>query len=258
MHLRDEMAWLGRGALDLVAPPHELCAFCGQPAGGRAAGLCRSCETRITWVTPPYCTLCGRPLRLNAAGSHICSECLSDSPFFSRARAVGIHEGLLRQAIHGLKYGGQIRLAVPLAAWMASTVKDNPALRGCSVAVPVPSHPGRLAERGYNHAALLSERLAAGLRIRHEPGALCRTRPTDPQSGLGRAVRRTNVEGVFEAVRPGSFRGERVLLVDDVLTTGSTASECARALLRAGCAEVEVVTLAVAPLERSWKKVPNP
>lgn len=240
---------LGRGLVDLVAPPAEMCLFCGRPA---SSGLCAACNQRIPRVVAPVCPICGRPLRAPAAEGGLCVECLHERPFFTRARAVGVHDGLLRQAIHGLKYGGQVHLADRLAHWMAEVVRADTLLRRSDVVVPVPLHPERWLERGYNHAELLSAALAGELRLQHVPAALRRAKATERQSTLSRAARQGNMRGAFEAAQPGLLAGRSALLVDDVLTTGSTASECARVLLRTGCLQVNVITLTVAPFERSW------
>lgn len=249
--VRRFLSLAGRGVIDLVDPPMEACVFCGRPT---SAGLsaCMACHARIARVIPPFCRLCGRPIRMRIHSSGLCPECLREPPFFIRARAAGVYDGFLRQAVLGLKYGGQMRIAEPLAEWMAREVRADDVLGRCDIVVPVPVHPGRLLERGYNHAELLSGRIAKILKKRHGPAVLRRIRQTERQSELNRRSRLENIRGAFESVNPGEVAGRKALLVDDVLTTGSTASECAKALLRAGSTAVAVVVLAVAPLERGW------
>lgn len=145
-----------------------------------------------------------------------------------------------------------MRIAAPLGEWMACEVRADDVLGRCDVVVPVPVHPERLLERGYNHAELLSEKIAKILGKPHGPSVLRRVRHTERQSGLTRRSRLENIRGAFEAVCPGEVAGRKILLIDDVLTTGSTASECARVLLRAGGTSVAVAVLAVAPLDRGW------
>lgn len=248
-HIAEFVSLLGRGMLDLLAPPREPCLFCGRPAAG---GVCAECDRKVPRVVAPFCRVCGRPMREGTAHLGQCLECLGQKPYFVRARAVAVHDGLPRQAIHGLKYGGQVRLAPRLAQWMAEAVRNDPVLRQSRVVVPVPLHPDRWLERGYNHAELLSAALSDVLRLPHEPNVLRRVKATERQSELSREARLRNMRGAFETARPALVAGRMVLLVDDVLTSGSTASECARALLKSGCSRVGVVTLTVAPFERSW------
>lgn len=196
-----------------------------------------------------------------AAPPTVCAECGTKVPVFSRARCAGIYEGTMREAIHALKFGGCRAMAEPLGDLIASAVLVDPGL--CAdVVVPVPLHPLRRRERGFNQSELLARRVARRLALSCDPGCLRRVHPTDAQSRLTRAARETNVRGAF--VCTGGVARRRVLLVDDVLSTGVTASECARALRSMGAAEVSVATVAAAvlaspqPITRNVRFVRDP
>ena len=233
-------------ALDLVFP--ALCPVCVAPLGsGRRDPLCGACWTAIERVAPPVCDVCGLPFHeLRAARDAAvgragrCGECAVAPPAFDWARAGGVYAGALREAIQRLKFARKPALARPLgdllleqwAAW----------LPGLDAVIPVPLARARERERGFNQAALLAERLARGLGTRVESRWLARRHDTAPQTDLDAAERRLNVRGAFLA--SGAVARRDVALVDDVLTTGATASECARVLRGAGARTVGVLTVA--------------
>jgi ComF family protein len=150
----------------------------------------------------------------------------------------------LREALHAFKFQGKRAVARPLGDLLAEAGAGYPSARGAGLVVPVPLYPDRERERGFNQAALLAERLGRLWGVAVAAHALERTVATPAQTGLSAEERRRNVRGVFAAPRPARVAGQRVLLVDDVLTTGATADACARALMRAGAAEVGVLTVA--------------
>jgi ComF family protein len=193
-------------------------------------------------LAAPFCLCCGLPF--DAQGpSHLCGGCLRRPPPYALARAPFLYGGALRDAIHRYKYDRQWTLARPLGRLLCDVLPDlDP--RSFDLVIPVPLHPRRLAERGFDQAVPLARAVARCHRIRLSPRALLRTRPTAPQALLDGGARRRNVHDAFLVARPREINGLRVLLVDDVLTTGATASACARALLRAGAASVGVLTLA--------------
>lgn len=202
-------------------------------------------------VTGPICDKCGKPLRGASAGWRLCRDCTLKPKLFAKARAVALYDGAAKQHVHMLKYQGRAPLAGVLGRLMAEAALSDAGYCDCELVVPVPMHRKKEELRGYNQAYLLAREVGGLLNIR-VVSALVRTRLTDPQSTLGRRGRSRNLRGVFEVPCPADVSGRRVLLVDDVLTTGSTVGECTRALLRAGAREVYVLTYAIGVTEADW------
>lgn len=223
-------------ALDLLFPPR--CQVCELPD---QFPLCEGCWSAFPRVLPPVCQVCGRPLRGPPDLVFTCMPCRHRHHHL-RVRAFGRYEGRLREAVHALKYGGKLALAEPLGRALAEVAAAEGLLAATDLVVPVPLHPRRQAHRGFNQA----EELACSLgRAADKPvvRALVRVRDTPSQTELDERQRRSNVRGAFQPRR--DLRGMRVLLVDDVVTTGSTLRECARVLKAAGAAEVRAVTVAI-------------
>lgn len=219
----------------------RACAACGAilPAGeAPALPLCPACSAAVFRVEAPGCPRCGAP----GGTPDPCPDCREDPPSFDAARAVFEYAGTIPGLILRLKYARAWDLARPLGRLAAAAVVlagEDP-----EVVVPVPLSPARLATRGYNQAWLLARAAARTLGVAARADALRRVRDPGPQGHHGRAERRDRVRGCFEARPDPVLRGRRVLLVDDVLTTGATAGECARALRSAGAARVAVVAVA--------------
>jgi ComF family protein len=238
-------AW-ATAALDLVFP--ALCPVCEATlAERRRDPLCGACWDRIARIAPPCCDRCGLPWRTSIPLATfvptvppVCGACRIEPPGWDWARAGAAYEGVVRDAIHALKFGGKRALARPLAQLIGE--QWPPLARDVVALVPVPLGRPRERERGFNQAALLAERLAHDLGVAVRPRWLKRLRDTQPQSDLGAAERQANVRGAFEA-RP-EVAGHHVVVVDDVLTTGATVAECARALRAAGAARIGVVAVA--------------
>ena len=221
--------------LDALFPPR--CAGCGR-AGSH---FCSTCAGAVKPVPPPWCASCGAPL---LRGDH-CAECRLDPLPLAAVRSGGLMEGPLRRAIHGLKYRGQRAAARSLADLLrppAQALALPPAEAAGLLALPIPLHPSRERERGYNQAALLARPLAAALGVAYESRALRRVAPTASQVGLSRRQRRANLRSAFAA--SPEVQGRPALLVDDVATTGSTLGSAAQACLAAGATRVYAVTLA--------------
>jgi ComF family protein len=181
------------------------------------------------------CQVCSRPLKAEHADT--CGECLKEMPPYAEARCVGPYTGTLREAIHLLKFRQVKRLARPLGELLADL-----AVPSADLVVPVPLSLKGLRERGFNQTLLMARPFAKRRGLPLEGRLLFKKKETPPQTSLSRSARLRNLRGTF-AVR-GALSGERILLVDDVITTGATVSECTKALLRAGASEVCVAALA--------------
>lgn len=221
---------LGQGLIDLLYPPR--CAGCGRVG----ALFCAACQARIEPLPAPACPHCGQP----RPDDELCPECRAAPSHLDAIRATAIFAHPLRDAIHALKYNNAAALAGPLGARMA--VAWQAAGLSADLIMPVPLHRGRLAERGYNQAALLARVLGRTAGVPVDERSLARQRATAHQVGLGRADRQVNVAGAFACQR--GLAGLRVALVDDVCTTGSTLEACAKAVRAAGASSVWAFTLA--------------
>lgn len=240
-----------RAALDLVLPP--LCLNCKAPVAD-PQGLCGTCWGALRLLGPPHCAQCGLPFPHDLGEGMKCAACLSRPPPFAAARAALAYDDASRDLILGFKHADRLE-AVPLfARWMSAAGRD--ALDGADMLIPVPLHWRRLFARRYNQAAELARALAASTGIPVEATLLRRRKRTRSQGEMASARERLrNVAAAFEVAAPDKLKlkGRKVVLVDDVLTTGATATACTKTLLRAGAAAVSIVTLArvVRPLSPS-------
>jgi ComF family protein len=232
--------------LDFLFPP--LCHICHKfiPAAG-PLHICSACHESLKAIDSPLCVVCGIPF-IGAGEDHTCGGCITSQHHVEAARAAVVYEGASRDLIHAFKYRNKTHLRRPLALLTIERLSGFVALRAPDLLIPVPLHRRRLRSRGFNQAVLLGELYSTHWRIPLDRHNLRRTRWTEPQVNLSAGDRRANVRGAFSIRNPDLVRGRRVLLVDDVLTTGSTVEECALVLKSAGAVEVIVVTVARAIL----------
>ena len=234
--------------LHLIFP--SPCRVCGLPLdAARRSLICGRCWGRVRPIAHPFCSRCGRPfaspLIHDGSPGHVCGACRERPPAFVMARAATLYEtgGTIRAAILLFKHGRRVSLARHLGRLMAEAGNGLFDPRQLDLLIPVPLHARRMRERGFNQAALLARELGSAWRLRVGHGLLQRARETEAQRG-GREAREANVKGAFIVAQPDQVHGRSLLLIDDVLTSGATANECALALLMAGATEVGVYTLA--------------
>ncbi len=232
---------LASSFLDIFLPP--VCPLCGKEVRAAGSPLCGAClgELCSKLIKSPICTLCGEPFAAASTGDHVCGRCLSGKPCFSWARSVFAFDGAVREAVHRFKYAGEVTLGPALGRMFRYLEQWPPA--GTHVVMPVPLHKKRLRARGFNQALVLAREVGAMGNAPVEYFNLERTRHTGRQTELTPAEREKNVSGAFALKRPEEVTGKKVLLVDDVFTTGATIRECAKVLKKAG-ADVCALTLA--------------
>jgi ComF family protein len=229
----------GRTVVDGILPPR--CLACGATIDEPDA-LCAACWAPIGFFAPPWCALCGLPFPHPMGDGAVCADCARARSSWDRARAVMRYDKHSRGLVLSLKHGDRTHLATALGRWMRRS--GDEVLVGADLLMPVPLHWTRLFARRYNQAAMLAHAIHAAGGPPVAPDWLIRRRRTPSQGRLGPAARARNVRGAF-ALRGGrSIEGKRVVIVDDVLTTGATVEECARVLRRQGAAFVGVLTLA--------------
>ena len=210
----------------------------------QSVGLSADSWSRIKFIEAPFCDGCGAPFDFDLGAGARCANCLARRPAFDRARAACLYDEASRDLILKLKHADRTDLAVLFARWLARAAADL--IGETDAIVPVPLHRLRLLRRRYNQAAEIARPLAGAVGLPYWPDALARPRNTASQAGKSSSGRRRNVAAAFEVPRRWRARvaGARLLLVDDVLTTGATAEGCARALRAAGAAKVDVVVIA--------------
>jgi len=233
---------LGR-LIDAVLPPR--CIGCGAVVDAQGR-VCAPCFAGLTFIALPLCACCGVPFPVRVPAGTVCAACLAEPPCFAIARAALVYSDGARSLVLGFKHGDRTEGAVAFAPWLARAGAE--VLGDADVLVPVPLHRRRLFARRYNQAAVLALALGRVTGLAVAVDALARRHDTPSQGTLGRAARRANVEHAFAVRRPDAVRDRRVVLVDDVMTSGATADACARVLMHAGAARVGVVTLARAVL----------
>jgi predicted amidophosphoribosyltransferase len=233
--------------VDAIYPPR--CLACAE-ATDAPQGLCPSCWRDTHFIAGPTCGKCGVPLIGAEGGADACESCTRHPPAWDRGAAALVYAGAGRRMVLGLKHGDRLDMVKPLAGWMAAAGRQL--LAEADLIAPVPLHWTRLFRRRYNQSAELGRALARRAERRFVPDLLTRRRATPPQEGR-REARAANQAGAFLLTRrhAGAVAGRRVLLVDDVMTSGATLSGCAEVVRVAGAAGVDVLTLARVAFEDS-------
>jgi ComF family protein len=244
--MQQTLSLLWNGLLDLVYPP--ICLVCGSQ---QESPFCSACAASIRPVPPPYCERCGAPAEFRHP---VCEECLQAAPPFAWSQTLGHYEGPLAKAVQRLKYNERTALASPLGRLLAHSLdvpptpllspEPNEGESGFDLVIPIPLHPSRYRERGFNQAELLAEVVAKERGWQLETQNLRRIRATSPQARMDREGRIANVQGAFSVRVPLAYQGKRVLLVDDVLTTMSTVRAAAGVVREAGASRIGVIALA--------------
>jgi ComF family protein len=231
------------GIADLIFPPR--CLTCGALLEVHGPlPFCPPCTDAIPFIHSPLCLRCGAPFPGTEAEDHVCGECLATERPYAIARSVGRYEETLLKAIHFFKYRGRTGIGRTLGRIMADFAGGTWDMKVFSLVMPVPLHRKRLQERGFNQAVILAREIANRFSLPLDFMTLRREVFTAPQVDLGREDRKKNVRGAFGVRMPEKVAGRKILLVDDVYTTGSTLTECASALMRAHAEAVVVLTLA--------------
>ncbi len=234
--LRGIFGW----TLDVALP--TLCPACRELVDGE--GLCAACWAKLSPIAPPYCERLGIPFAFDPGPGVVSMQAIADPPAYQRARAAVRYDEVARALVHALKYGDRLDLAPIMGRWMARAGREL--LAGADALVPVPLHWRRLWARRFNQSALLAKAIAQETGVAIAETALRRVKATAQQVGLSQSERALNVQGAFGVPAGGkaTVAGRRLILVDDVLTSGATTDACARALLRAGARNVDVVVFA--------------
>jgi ComF family protein len=241
MQLSSAASGLLRSVLDFALPPR--CGGCGTIVG-EVDSFCADCWRQLEFLGDAGCSRCGLPLKVTDA--EICAACLAKPPRLDRIRSAVAYDEISRSIALRLKYASKVALARTMSRYMRSLIGEMPAN---AVLVPVPLHRSRLWRRGFNQSAIVARELSRSTGLPVAVDALRRVRRTPPLKGMGTNQRRRTVAGAFRANPGAELRGRTVVLVDDVLTTGSTANACARVLKRAGATRVELI---------SWARVVRP
>ncbi len=216
------------------------CRVCEKPLGLESVPyMCGECWDDMPLIEPPWCEMCGIP---NTKGK--CDDCATTPPPYGKLRTIAFYESALQQAIHLFKFEKRRSLAKPLTQLTMEHFPDDCNIAEYDFILPIPIHKKRLRERGFNQATLLANGIAKSIGVQVVTDALVRHRNTSPQSSLDREARQTNIIGAFELQKKAVVRNKRILVLDDVFTTGATVREAVKVLWNADPVEIDVLTLA--------------
>lgn len=223
------------------------CLVCGARINDiQEMQICPTCLPEFDFVTPPFCSCCGDPFVSKVGSNHLCSRCLTKPNHFQMARSILVYNEKSAHLIHSFKYGRKTAaLSTFNAFWQLSDLTQD--FLDIDLIIPIPLHKKRLQWRGYNQAQLLAETFFRDQRQKICPFLLTRVKNTPPQTGLKGRDRRNNIRGAFSVGNPEKIASRKILLIDDVYTTGSTLNECALTLIKSGAESVKVLTLARVP-----------
>ncbi|HHU17932.1 MAG TPA: ComF family protein [Clostridiales bacterium] len=238
---------MGEGFLDLIYPSNIYCISCGNIINdSRPYSLCDMCVRSLKWANARNCQCCGKILQ-DSYAPNLCSDCLEEEHIFNKGYTCVEYTAAERDIIHNFKYKDKAYLGRKLAEILYDRIKVEEL--ETDIVVPVPMHIKKQRKRGYNQAAVMASSLAKFMGVPYEGKALVRTIETKPMSSLGAHERKNNVQYAFDVRenKKNNITGKRVLLVDDVYTTGSTADSCASVLLATGAKEVFIITFASGP-----------
>jgi ComF family protein len=228
--------------LDLIYPPR--CIFCRNIISiDKPRGICTECNKELPFVVQPMCEKCGKPLK-DSAHAVYCHDCFKQSHEYDQSWAVFVYEGIVRQTIYRFKYGDHPEYAKYLGIFMAKQLQQ---LAKCQadLIIPVPIHHTRKKQRGYNQAEKLVKVISYETHIPYDSSVLLRIKETKPQSGLSPKQRKNNLKKAFGISDDSKIKQKKILLVDDIYTTGSTADCCSRLLKQKGAKEVYVLSLCI-------------
>jgi len=242
--LRDDLAFFGTSLSNLFFPP--VCAICNSAKPQSNSAMCPTCQEAVEPIEPPFCFQCGLPFRgLLNSHSQLCGRCLTDPPLYFSARYGVRYQSELRNALIRFKFYGDLHAGRALSELLIHAFCRHFEAKEFSLIVPVPIHRRRLIQRGFNQTVIMAEKLSGATGIPLDRTSLQKIKDTLPQVGLPRLERIKNVKGSFGVRNASRIRDARVLIVDDVATTGSTINEAAKTLIRGGAARVDALVLAL-------------
>lgn len=231
--------------LDLIYPEEGICFICDEFVDGISNNhICTSCKNRLSFIKERKCSICGKPLDIESI-SNKCENCKRHPHYFSRAISVLEYKGLVKDAIYRYKYGKKSYMYKAFGPLMVQALKDNNiSQKNIDFIVPVPLHRRKLIKRGFNQAELLGKYISDSLNISLSANNLIRTKRTPVLNKLHRLERLVNLQEAFAVSSKEVFKNSRILLVDDIFTTGATANHCSKVLLEAGASNITVICLA--------------
>lgn len=245
--LRIKLSWLKSLLADLAGLIYpNVCQFCEKEIATAKEGyVCKRCRSDIKYIEPPFCERCGKPYDGSITVKFICSDCKSSKIYFDRARSAVGYDGIVKKALHLYKYRSALWIEPMLAQILTTTMqKDLDSSKWDSI-IPVPLHFVKFNERGFNQSERLSKSISKVTAIPVNKNVLKRIKYTETQTALDKTKRSENVKNAFLVKdNSGWMNGKKIILVDDVMTTGATVNECARMLRRAGVAKIDVWTFA--------------